>query len=348
MPRTSTVGSIHVRDLLESLRSLGADGAALRSKAGLTEKALRDPEARIPSHRLLAVFEHAERRLHDPLVGLHAGERVRTRGPLFYLLLSSRRLDEGLSSLARFARIALDTQRIRMAISAGTVSLTIEPGDPEIEKNHHAVDYILGAILGSIRHALPGIRPLGVDLTHGPIGKPGEAERAFGCPVRFGCRRNVLRFPASVLLGEPVAANAAVAEQLRKYAAALLSRVTSDSIEDRAADAIRTLLVDGIRAGQFIVARHLNMSKRTLKRRLRLEGTSFKAVRDRVRSETAEALLSNRSLKIGAVAQSVGFAETASFTRAFSRWSGSSPARYRERLRVRQRPLAAALASDLT
>src|SRR6185503_2327769 len=86
--------------------------------------------------------------------------------------------------------------------------------------------------------------------------------------------------------------------------------------------------------GLFIVARHLNMSARTLKRRLRLEGTTFKVVRDRVRSETAEALLSNQSLKIGAVAQSVGFVETASFTRAFSRWSGSSPARYRERLRA--------------
>ena len=56
-------------------------------------------------------------------------------------------------------------------------------------------------------------------------------------------------------------------------------------------------------------------------------------VRDRVRSETAAALLSNHALKIGAVAQCVGFAETASFSRAFSRWSGSSPARYRERLR---------------
>jgi AraC-like DNA-binding protein len=77
------------------------------------------------------------------------------------------------------------------------------------------------------------------------------------------------------------------------------------------------------------------MSERTLKRRLGQEKTTFKLVRDRVRAETAEALLSNQSLKIGAVAQCVGFAETASFTRAFSRWSGFSPARYREGLRFR-------------
>jgi AraC-like DNA-binding protein len=337
MPRSSTVGSIHVSDLLEALRSLGADIGPLGASVGLTARSLRNPEARIPSHRALALFERAGRRLRDPLVGLHAGVRVRTRGPLFYLLLSSPHLDEGLRSLARFARVALDTQQIRITIGAGTVSLTVDPGDRAIEASHHAVDYMMGAILGSIRHAVPGLRPLGVDLTHGPVGSPGEAERAFGCPVRFGCRRNVLRFPASALAGEPAAANPAVADQLEKYAAALLSRVTSDRTQDRAAGAIRSLLVDGIRAGLFIVARHLNMSARTLKRHLRREGTTFKVVRDRVRSETAEALLSNQSLKIGAVAQSVGFAETASFTRAFSRWSGSSPARYRERLRAGSR-----------
>src|SRR5262245_64956931 len=111
MPRRSTVGSIHVSDLLDALKALGADATALGASVGLTRKSLRDPEARIPSDRLLALFERAGRRLRDPLVGLHAGERVRTRGPLFYLLLSSSRLDEGLRSLARFARVALDTQQ---------------------------------------------------------------------------------------------------------------------------------------------------------------------------------------------------------------------------------------------
>ena len=335
MPRSSTVGSIHVSDLLDALGSLGADVDALRSGVGLTGRMLADPDARIPSSRLLMLFERAERRLRDPLVGLHAGERVHTRGPLFYLLLSSPRFDEGLRSLARFARVALDTQEIRVTMGGGIVNLTIDPGDPAIGDSRHAVDYMMGAILGSIRRAVPGIRPLGVDLTHGPVAGQVEAERAFGCQVRFACRRNVLRFPVSALRSLPVAANRAIAEQIEKYATALLTRVVSDRVGDLAADVIRTLLVDGIRPDRFIVARRLHMSERTLKRRLSRERTTFKNVRDRVRAETAEALLSNHSLKIGAVAQCVGFAETASFTRAFCRWSGTSPARFRDGLRFR-------------
>jgi len=350
MPRSSTVGSIHVSDLLDALRSLGADAGALRAGAGLTGGLLANPDARIPSSVLLTLFERAARRLRDPLVGLHAGERAHTRGPLFYLLLSSPRFDEGLRTLARFARVALDTQDIRVTIAGEVASLTIDPGDPAIADSHHAVDYMMGAIVGSIRRAIPGIRPIGVDLTHARVAGQEEAERAFGCQVRFACRRNVLRFPVAALKSPPVAANRAVAEQIRKYAAALLARVVSDRVEDLAADVIRTLLVDGIRPDRLIVARRLNMSERTLKRRLGQEKTTFKRVRDRVRAETAEALLSNRSLKIGAVAQCVGFAETASFTRAFSRWSGSSPARYREGLRfrpaVRRRGSASVSGSD--
>jgi AraC-like DNA-binding protein len=340
MPRGSTIGSIHVSDLLEALQVMGADSAALRRGAGLTEISLRSPHARIPSYRLLDLFDRAERRLGDPLVGLHAGERVRTRGPLFYLMLSSPDFDKGLHSLVRFARVAIDTSHLRMSIGGEVVSLIIDPGDPAIERSRHAIAYLVGALIAGIRRAVPGVRPSGVELTHPSVGRQEDAERAFGCPVRFGRRRNVVRFPIDALRRVPAGANPAISDQIQKYAAALLSRVTSDRVQDMAADVIRTLLVDGIRPDRFIVARRLNLGERTLKRRLRQEGTSFKAVRDQVRSETAAALLSNESLKIEAVAQSVGFAETASFTRAFSRWSGSSPARFRERLRTGEHPPA--------
>lgn len=330
--RTSTVGSINVTDLVDALGALGADSAALLASAGLTPKTLRDPDARVPSSRILALLEQAERQLHDPLVGLHAGERVRTRGPLFYLLLSSPHVSEGLACLKRFARVGLDTSEITISIGDDVVSLTVDPGDPAFEQSHHAVDLMMGAILGSIRRAVPGFQWLGMDLIHKRVGEQEEAERAFGCPVHFGRRRNVLRFPISMLTRAPAVANPAIAEQVRSYTAALHARVTSGKLQDRVADAIRALLDDGIRADRFIVARRLNMSERTLRRRLHDEETTLKIVRDRVRAETARALLSNPSLKVEAVAQCVGFTEAASFSRAFARWSGCSPARYRARL----------------
>jgi AraC-like DNA-binding protein len=335
---TSTIGCINATDLLEALVSLGGDRRALMAAVGLAPEALEDPDARIPSSTLLALFEEASRRLRDPLVGLHAGEKVHTRGPLFYLLLSTPRFAEGLQMLERFARVSLDTQRVEIAVAADAVTLTIDPGDPAVRASHDAVDYIMGAILGSLRRAVPGVRPLGVELAHRPIGDRAEAERVFGCPVNFDRRRNVLRIPAAALERPPAAANPAIAAQIKRYSAALLTRVTSERVADGTADVVRMLLLDGLGTHRSLVARRLGMSERTLKRRLRLEGTTYKAVRDRVRAETALALLSNRDLKVEAVARSVGFTGTSPFSKAFARWSGVSPARYRERLPKKPAP----------
>ena len=154
----------------------------------------------------------------------------------------------------------------------------------------------------------------------------------FGCPVRFARRHNTLRFPDSTLDSVPAAANSAIAEQIQKYTSALFAKITSTSVHDRVTDAIRAQLVAGIPPDRAAVARRLHVSERTLQRQLEQESTTFKVLRDGVRSELSRALLANRALKVEAIAQSVGFAEAASFSKAFTRWSGHPPTRYREQL----------------
>ncbi len=333
--RGSTIGSIQVADLLEALRALGADPAALCVSVGLTESTLQNPTARVPSSRVLALFERAARQLRDPLVGLHAGARTQTRGPLFYLLLSSPRLSEGLQLLTRFARVALDTQVLTATVDGGVVNLTVDPGDPAIEQNHHAVDYLVGANLSGLRRAVPSFQLLGVDLAHAEAGTPGETERVFGCPVRFGRRHSAMRFPDSTLQSVPVAANSAIAEQIEKFTAAAFARMTSDSAQARVAEATRALLGRGLRVDRSAVAKQLGVGERTLQRQLEQESVTFSVVRDGVRAEISRALLSNHGLKVEAVAHSVGFAEVAAFSRAFTRWVGHSPTRYRDRIAKR-------------
>ena len=71
------------------------------------------------------------------------------------------------------------------------------------------------------------------------------------------------------------------------------------------------------------------MSQRSLQRGLEAEGTTFRAVQESVLRELVQALLSNPALKLDAVARSVGFGDQAAFSKAFRRWTGSTPARYR-------------------
>jgi AraC-like DNA-binding protein len=73
------------------------------------------------------------------------------------------------------------------------------------------------------------------------------------------------------------------------------------------------------------IARRLGISDRTLQRRLSDEDTRFEAIIDAVRLELAQALLEDRQRSIAEIATACGFTETSSFSRAYRRWTGSSP-----------------------
>ena len=338
MPGEPTVGSIQTRDLLSALRSLGADCDALARQAGVVLASLADTTVRVPASRLIKLLELAEKQLHDPLVGLHAGARVESRGLLFYLLMANPQLADGLRQVRRFGRLGLDTVSLEIEVGRGLATFSIDPGDAFPVGSYHPIDYVLRMCLNTFQFISPGFQLQEVRLMHDEVGAPGETARTFGCPVRFGCDRNALRFPESMLQTEPITANPAIAEQIEKLAASVLDQMVPEGIEDRVAIVVRTLLVAGVPADRAQVATRLHVSERTLQRQLEHESATFTAVRDRVRSELAQALLSNLSMKVETVAWGVGFDEVASFSKAFTRWYGCSPTAYRQRLDRKQRP----------
>jgi AraC-like DNA-binding protein len=79
------------------------------------------------------------------------------------------------------------------------------------------------------------------------------------------------------------------------------------------------------------VARALNVSLRTLHRRLLKEGTSLQKVKNGVRRDLAIERLARTSRSIKQIARDVGFHNEKSFMRAFKQWTGESPVEYRRK-----------------
>lgn len=77
------------------------------------------------------------------------------------------------------------------------------------------------------------------------------------------------------------------------------------------------------------VSSELGVSARTVQRRLSRSGQGFRHQRDRLRKERAAALLRETALPIADIARDLGFSEAASFSRAFRRWFGVPPIRFR-------------------
>ncbi|MEA3000755.1 MAG: hypothetical protein QOH04_2165 [Sphingomonadales bacterium] len=73
------------------------------------------------------------------------------------------------------------------------------------------------------------------------------------------------------------------------------------------------------------VARALGLSRQTLYRRLKAEGTTFEALVERVRRRLALRFIRDEGLTVKEAAWRLGFAEPSAFSRAFKRWTGRSP-----------------------
>ncbi|MDP9141490.1 MAG: AraC family transcriptional regulator [Pseudomonadota bacterium] len=77
------------------------------------------------------------------------------------------------------------------------------------------------------------------------------------------------------------------------------------------------------------VASRLNLSERTLKRRLHERGLGFQQLLDEARRRDAVQLLGDASLSIEQIALRTGYTDPANFTRAFRKWMGTTPSEYR-------------------
>lgn len=77
------------------------------------------------------------------------------------------------------------------------------------------------------------------------------------------------------------------------------------------------------------VAAKLAVSHRTLRRRLRAEGTSYSKLLALVRLEAARRCLADDSLTIDQIAYQLGYTEPTNFRHAFRRWTGRAPGAYR-------------------
>jgi len=162
--------------------------------------------------------------------------------------------------------------------------------------------------------------------------EPAHSERyrqIFQCPVHFDCARN-----RSILqrkwLSAPIATHSAVmAAQMR---ALLEQEAKAKALPPSPTTAVEQLLLRSGKARLSIeqVANTLQLSVRTLRRRLREDGSSFRALCERIRVETAQRLLIERGMTVSAAAKQLGFSDARTFRRAFKRWLGHVPGTMRK------------------
>ena len=314
----------------ELARSVGLNPDALIAATGIDRRALNDPEMRIPCNSVADLLEMAARDSGVEAFGLRLAEtrQISIIGPIGLLLREESSVGDAFRSVQRYMKLHNEAVNFHLegvddqaVISGGAHLARRRPYRQGAELTLAVLYRIMGSLIG------PQWRPL-VCLAFEPPVRRDVHHRVFGPRVDFRCNFNGLIFPWRDLERPVPGADPAFARQIRPYLDSLVQRI-GPSFRDKVSSLLRLQLSSG-RCTSDRMARQLGCDRRTLHRRLATENTTFDAILDDVRIETAVHLLQNRQTGLADAAEMLGFSSGSAFSRWFLDAFGKRPSEWRK------------------
>lgn len=261
-----------------------------------------------------------------PLVTFMAHFPVTVHGPVGMLAITSATLEEALQGALTYAPLVMPAFSMRRQDFGDEVHILFERLHDFGEVN----DFFTETVLAAFLKIMPFLtRPPGdvqVHLRHTPPGPIQAYEQAFQCRFHAGARQNKIVL-ARTDLGIPLMAPSRTSHLLMKATLEQQLRARHDARP--VTEAVKRRLHEAMRQRQQLdavaLAQALAMSDRTLSRRLKDEGSTLPMLRCQVGVEYAEVLLVQTHKPMAQVARAAGFADAASFSRAFKRLTGQTP-----------------------
>lgn len=321
-----TVAASVARVLMDFAVSRGASRCALADRSRIDPAELRDGDNRIPFAKYVALMRAGQQLCDDPALALHFGESIDMSEISFACQIGSDSVADGLTKINRYSRLAVDVDGARFALKrrggqVWIVDARKNPNDfPELTESMFA------RAVCSIRR-LVGEKQIvkAVHVTHAAPVYRAEYDRIFQMPVVFDSDKNALLTDEAWLTWKFPIPSRPVNDILIAHAEALLDKLErSQSTRGR----VESLLIPMLRTGHAsidTIAGKLGLSRQTLFRRLKAEGVTFEQVLDELRHAMALDYLGGKKVSVNQTAYLVGFSDPAAFSRAFKRWTGSSP-----------------------
>lgn len=293
-----------------------------------------DPSTEVQAGQELAILRNILARVDDrQQFARDVGARYNfaNMGILGYALLASPTWGDAVTVARRFAALSSSFLRIIHSDTPDGAVLVFDdshiPADVRefmLQRDLCALINVAPLLIGQLESVVAmRIEVPGIDVPVQRLEFPG-----LPIEIDFASRRAAVTIPHQILTQQMPAADAATAQACVHQCEDLLQ---SRRQRRGTAARVRTLLVrtPGGWPSMTDIAAELCVTERTLHRRLAAENTSYRALVDEVRATLAAALLES-GFTVEESARQLGFSETAAFTRAFRRWTGMPPSRYRD------------------
>ena len=345
----ATVPLKYLRTLLRVATEQGYDQARMLERLGLPRhlaSASADPEELVPSAYYSAAYTYVMSMLQDESLGVSM-KQPNPAGSFRMMclyLINCENLGQAMLRGVEFQSFCRSlvgapplTHKPLQRLAGDRVLHAFPDSEDFAAQGSDAAWYAIAHTLAVWRRFCSWLIGTQIDLyeVHIQLPEPTEyshLQRIFECPVLFDQQHNGFVFDARHLEARLLHDEESLRRFLRSAPYHLLANTEVESDDGILAKMRRIVGPDLSHEFPSVVdmAEHLNVSVRTLRRRLKDVGTTYQEFKDDTRREAAIQLLSRPELKINAVAAMLGFDEPSAFHRSFKKWTGSTPGEYRQ------------------
>lgn len=338
-PQPALPPAIHgsvLRTILDVTRVAPTEERGLLQAIGLTPAHLQGEEAVIPLNSYMAVFEALAAQRRQPLLGLQIAENVGPGllGAVGYLFLAAPTLR---AAILTFVEGSFSVQGASQLIlrEGPEACLTYAILDETLGPRRQDVEFSLGYLAALIRRYLgKSAHPAEVHFEHRPGGPLQSYEEIFRCPVFFEQPANQLVLSCADLDRQSGAVDDRISSLLRHYLSMLAEQQKAVITLGQRVDMILGRMLHDAGLKLSTVALELSLTEHGLRRGLRAEGTTFRAILRTKRIAAAKRLIQGAEISLLEVAHRVGYSDPSAFTHAFAAETGVSPRAWRDALRA--------------
>ena len=315
--------------LPELLSEFGQDPQTVLAAVGLNPGLLGQPDVLVPFENVDRLLQHSRDATGCEHFGLLLGQRVRLSllGALGFAMKSAENVATALADLSRYRALHDQSALITLERDGELVSLRYLVTQPAVAEPDQIYDYAV-AVGCSLLRDLCGQawKPSRVMFRREKPARPAPYEKFFRCQIIFDNDWAGLEFHSRWLGVAPAGADPLLYQHMLREI-----RELDDAARDSAEDLISSLrlLLYKRHCNQGEAAAMLGINTRTLRRHLTSAGTTFRAELEAVRFQRARVMLEKSGLSALETAEILGYADLSTFSHAFKRWSGVSPAHWR-------------------
>ncbi|UZE96482.1 AraC family transcriptional regulator [Alkalimarinus alittae] len=325
-----TVNASSAKALTDYLLSKGCAKQILEEKTGLLLSKLDQPDHRIPLSAFHALWYVAETFTQDPAIGLHIGEKsnVDEMGVIGHIFFNNATLGDALTQFERLYKLVNAGMRVEFNIDDDLAYLNYICESPDYYSRANMDRTMAISIVRarSLIHATLKVEY--VSFAHPKPDYAEEYERIFQCPIKFDQAHCTIALKKQFLTFELPKRNPYLHKVLTRHVETLLNKIRpKKSLSDQVKRIVSKQLAKGDVDAEMVAAK-LCMSRHTLYRKLKTEGHAFQALIESVRKEKAIRYIKEKRYSLSEIAFLLGFSELSAFSRAFKRWTGTSPAKY--------------------